>query len=86
MVITSTQHICDNSENAQCVGVCEMTIRVLQSSLIHFPVLSYIQAYDAIKKQCKEAGVDSPCRITSVSLRKYTATMTQVSSTTTTWT
>jgi hypothetical protein len=37
------------------------------------------RAYDALKRACMEAEVTCPDRITSVNLRKYFATMTQVS-------
>ena len=36
------------------------------------------RSYDSLKKVCKRAGLDCPDRITSVSLRKYMATISQV--------
>ncbi|XP_033758095.1 uncharacterized protein LOC117340444 [Pecten maximus] len=39
---------------------------------------SYARVYSSLKKICEECELASPSRITSVSMRKYTATLTQV--------
>ena len=48
--------------------------------LLHtsFAVNSYARAYDSLKTVCNEVCLSAPHRITSVSMRKYMATLTQV--------
>lgn len=38
----------------------------------------YTRAYDSLKQTCTECNLSAPGRITSVSMRKYTATLAQV--------
>lgn len=48
--------------------------------LLHtsFSVNGYVRAYDSLKTMCNEVCLLAPHRITSVSMRKYMATLTQV--------
>lgn len=40
--------------------------------------MQYVRAYDSLKSVCDEVALKAPARITSVSMRKYMATLTQV--------
>jgi len=40
--------------------------------------ISYIRGYEALSKTASEAGLKCPSKITSVNLRKYMATVSQV--------
>ena len=40
--------------------------------------ISYVRGYEALSKTASEAGLKAPQKITSVSLRKYMATVAQV--------
>ena len=51
---------------------------IMKENLYFFLELSYARAYDKLKKTCDEVGLVAPVRITSVSMRKYMATLTQV--------
>ena len=40
--------------------------------------MQHARSYDSVKKVCYQCELQTPSRITSVSMRKYTATLTQV--------
>ena len=45
---------------------------------VSFAANSYARAYESLKSVCSDLDLKAPHQITSVSMRKYTATLTQV--------
>ena len=44
---------------------------------MYFSGIGVIRAYDSLKKLCSEVALQKPEKLTSVNLRKYTATISQ---------